>query len=260
MGKMKKTIAAHQKTIKDKSLEVEAKNKMINKLIEDNTKHDFPGDAIEDIDIDNLLHANLGDESLTNILSGTGGLEDLVDMSFTNLETEEVSLPASSLDNLAVNSSFIVDKPGSKRAVVDLMVSQKRGGGSPEKKKVSPITIAKTSRSGGEYQVKGRRNSPKCLFCPKCGLQFPLGGQWKLDRHLATAHTTVDCSQCDKKMLYQSSLTAHMERHRSVNPWQCNRCDGTFQNISTFVKHVKRVHHVTRQETAKQMLTSPDPL
>merc|ERR1712059_13855 len=55
-------------------------------------------------------------------------------------------------------------------------------------------------------------------------------------------------------------LTAPMERHRSVNPWQCKRCDEILQNITTFVKHVKRVHYVKRLATAQQMLTSPDTL
>ena len=72
--RLRKSLEICKKTLNEKTNEIEGKNKLLNKLMEDKTRMDVGNDVIEeDIDIDNLLSANLG--------GGDMDLDDILNMS-----------------------------------------------------------------------------------------------------------------------------------------------------------------------------------
>ena len=72
--RLRKSLDICKKTLNEKTNEIEGKNKLLNKLMEDKTRMDVGNDVIEeDIDIDNLLSANLG--------GGDMDLDDILNMS-----------------------------------------------------------------------------------------------------------------------------------------------------------------------------------
>ena len=105
-----------KKTVKEKNNEIEQKNQLINKLIEDKTRIESTQDVMEeDIDIDNLLHANLGEVDLSDILNFTDSVfpdpDDLASLDFTNLVSadQNLSLSPASL-RMATNTSYVVEE------------------------------------------------------------------------------------------------------------------------------------------------------
>eukprot|EP00092_Neocalanus_flemingeri_P040760 GFUD01044375.1.p1 GENE.GFUD01044375.1~~GFUD01044375.1.p1 ORF type:complete len:275 (+),score=95.66 GFUD01044375.1:552-1376(+) len=267
----------------------------------------------DEIDFDNLLHANLGDVDLSNLLnlSDSAFPDDLESLDLTNLVPDQarLSLSPSSLA-MATNTSYVVqeeelqvqfpNREGSAerentvevKGVVGRMVDQKRNYLStqeyiPEEKakqKVSPIKIIKGEN---QYQLASRKRQfpnqhqlldisnsskkrkfssvpesevspvPRSLSCPHCGKQFPLGGQWKLTRHISTVHTNnmpYSCQYCDKQFPCQSILTAHTEWHHVTNPWQCEECGYRLGNLAHFIRHVKSVHKVTSLNKTRSLL------
>ena len=103
-------------TVKEKNNEIEQKNKLINKLIGDKTRIESTQDVMEeDIDIDNLLHANLGEVDLSDILNFTDSVfpdsDDLASLDITNLVSadQNLSLSPASL-RMATNTSYVVEE------------------------------------------------------------------------------------------------------------------------------------------------------
>jgi len=305
--RLRKSLEVCKKTVKEKSGEIESKNKLINKLIEDKTRIESVGSNMEeDIDIDNLLHANLGEVDLSELLniSDSAFPDNLDSLDMSSLEANQVnlSLSPSSLA-MATNTSYIVEeeedvqlpnREGSTeeegsgiKGVVGQLVQQKRSvhlseGKEKQTQKVSPIKIIKGHNM---YQLANKKkqkaaltedytspckklkmSSPvpevstapqQCLSCPHCSKQFPLGGQWKLTRHISTAHNVPDisCQYCDKKFTCQSVLIAHNEWHKLTSPWQCGECGYRLGNLSQFLKHVKSVHRVTSLDGTYKLLS-----
>ena len=108
-----------KKTVKEKCSEIEAKNKLINKLIEDKTRIEPIDDGLEDnIDIDKLLHANLGEVDLSDILNLTGSAFqddlDFLDVSNSMSDQAKLSLSPSSLA-MATNTSYVVEEEVTNR-------------------------------------------------------------------------------------------------------------------------------------------------
>ena len=148
------------------------------------------------------------------------------------------------------------------------------------KQKVSPIKIL---RGGNQYKLASRKRSkgqgppditpcklpklsgkvipfaPQCLSCPHCDKKFPLGGQWKLTRHISSVHASsknFSCQYCDNQFPTQSILTAHTQWHKVTNPWQCEECGYRLGSLTQFVKHVKSVHGVSNLASARGLLVA----
>jgi len=311
--RLRKSLDICKKTVKEKCSEIEAKNKLINKLIEDKTRIESINDGLEDdLDIDNLLHANLGEVDLSDLLNLTGSAfpDDLDSLDVSNLMSDKASLSLSPTSlAMATNTSYVVeevqnqfpnregstevlDDTAKVKGVVGRLADQKRGYLSSQEysteakddQKVSPIKIIK---GHNQYQLANRNQQqvtdslilenvapckklklssmsakdaspvPHCLSCPHCGKQFPLGGQWKLTRHISSAHSNsmvYSCQDCDKQFSCQSILTAHTKWHQLTNPWQCEACGYRLGNLSQFIKHVKSAHKVSSLATTRKFL------
>jgi len=316
--RLRKSLDICKRTVKEKCSEVEAKNKLINKLIEDKTKIESINDGLEDnIDIDNLLHANLGEVDLSDILNLTGSAfpDDLDSLDVSNFMSNQAKLSLSPTSlAMATNTSYVIEqevqnqfpnREGSTevqedtvkvKGVVGRMVDQKKSYLSSQEyiseakdvPKVSPIkikimkgdhpcpyqlasrnkqqvTVPLTSDTStpckklklSSMSAKDASPVPHCLSCPHCGKQFPLGGQWKLTRHLSSAHSNTmvySCQDCDKQFPCQSILTAHTKWHKLTNPWQCGDCGYRLGNLSQFIKHAKSAHKVSSLPTIRKLL------
>merc|ERR1719233_959270 len=159
------------------------------------------------------------------------------------------------------------------------MVEQKRTSNHfDNQKKVSPLKLI---RGGNQFKVVDKKRSrggsfnddvpekkpkppgkvlpgsPQCLACSHCDKKFPLGGQWALERHVSSAHTTGQkncCKYCDKEFLHESTLAAHIRHHQTTTPWQCGKCGYKLDSLAKFKKHVKSVHGVNEFDTARRLL------
>ena len=111
--RLRKSLEICKKTVQEKCIEIEHKNKLINKLIEDKTRIESTQDVVEDdIDIDNLLHANLGEVDISDILNFNDSVfpDDLASLDITNLMPDQsLCLSPASL-NMATNTSYVVEE------------------------------------------------------------------------------------------------------------------------------------------------------
>ena len=93
-----------------------------------------------------------------------------------------------------------------------------------EEKIVSEASLAK----------KRRIDFTSSLDCPHCDKQFPLGGQWKVKKHILNEHedltkkAAIVCEICNKTFSSQSVFLSHSEMHRVGDPWNCNLCKRRF--------------------------------
>ena len=104
-------------------------------------------------------------------------------------------------------------------------------------------------------------SAPQCLSCSHCNKKFPLGGQWKLTRHISSVHgsiMTYSCQYCDKQFPQKSILTAHTKWHEETNPLQCEECGYRLGSLAQFVKHVRSVHGVNSLDRARVLLVATD--
>ena len=195
--RLRKSLEICKKTVKEKNNEIEQKNQLINKLIEDKTRIESTQDVMEeDIDIDNLLHANLGEVDLSDILNFTDSVfpdsDDLASLDITNLVSADQSLSLSPLNQsinhesilspaslrMATSTSYVVEDEAAQlpnregsteeeqtttsevKGVVGRMVEQRRSFLSAQdekmKQKVSPIKIL---RGGNKYKLASRKRS-----------------------------------------------------------------------------------------------------
>ena len=100
---------------------------------------------------------------------------------------------------------------------------------------------------------KVNRNLQKCPHCPR---EFPLGGAWKLKKHILSNHKDLhqeqSCSICQQRFGRRSVLEAHMEKHRKGFPWTCELCEERFDQLTVFVTHLKSRHEIhTVEKTIK---------
>ena len=166
-----------------------------------------------------------------------------------------------------------------EKTIVQILAGQnKKALSLPSKNKVSPLKfikendqykLSKRKRDSdvgpAEAEVKKRRlddggrgsrvgrNSQKC---PHCAREFPLGGAWKLKKHILSNHKDVDqdhsCSICQKGFSLKSVLESHMEMHRKSFPWNCEFCGERFEQLTVFVTHIKSRHEInTVEQTMK---------
>ena len=158
-----------------------------------------------------------------------------------------------------------------EKSIVQILAEQKKEAAVKEKKmKVSPLKLVKENdryklskrKCWSEPVTEAQRSKKKVVGgvsraqsrCPHCGKQFPLGGAWKLKKHILKEHHEVEneksCSICLKRLSLSCSLAAHMEMHKELFPWVCRPCGGKFENLTQFVKHVKSRHQFRRVDQA----------
>ena len=101
---------------------------------------------------------------------------------------------------------------------------------------------------------KVNRNLQKCPHCPR---EFPLGGAWKLKKHILSNHKDLDqqssCSICQQRFGRRSVLEAHMEKHRNPFPWNCELCGEGFDQLTVFVTHLKSRHEIRTVENTMKL-------
>ena len=257
--RLRKSLEICKKTVQEKSIEIEHKNKLINKLIEDKTRIESTQDIVEDdIDIDNLLHANLGEVDINDILNFNDSVfpDDLDNLDITNLMPDQsLCLSPTSL-NMATNTSYVVEeqlvqipnREGSLeeesvevKGVVGRMVEQRKSFlSTPQEKinckKVSPIKIL---RGGNKYQLVSKKRSAADTppEVPPCKLPKSAG------KVVPTAPQCLSCPHCNKKFPLggQWALTRHISSvHGSSNTtYSCQYCDKEFSYQSVLIAHMK---------------------
>ena len=116
-----------------------------------------------------------------------------------------------------------------------------------ERRKVTPLKIVlENYKTPNECEgvftpriVSMKRKADMCssMECPHCDKQFPLGGQWKLRRHILHAHKeqtgneAFRCDICDKTFPSKPVLVSHNEMHRIGSSWDCHICKRRFGEI-----------------------------
>jgi len=301
VGELKTTLETCRKTVIEKSSEIEAKNneidsknKLLNKLIEDKTKIEASIDVIEEeVDIDNLLHANL-DLTMKDILDLTDVTfpADLIDLDLPDLDIKnDIFLSSMNLGTSIKMMSQDLDQMIPNRdesSQMDLGENKVQ----PEEKpcckvgntsrngivcnfsvKVSPLKVNKKKRkkvvnnnpsyfgSSLSKSMKFSPNAPQSISCPHCAMTYPRGKQWKLIEHLSKSHKneiTYPCQYCDKQFSCLSVLKAHTVRHQITHPWHCDKCGYKPEDIRSYIKHVKSVHEVQTLAMVRKLLLLND--
>ena len=232
---------------------------MVNSLIEEITMMEAKQDVIEDeIDIENLLQANLGDMTIKDILNMTEATfpSDLVDLDFRHLDLQ----PNQCQSSPSTSPSQVEIEDHKKDKMLDQMNSL------PQiVKQINQNLLLKSmnqevnqlSPNGPSFSKSSSQASAESISCPICGKSFPRGSQWMVMKHISSSHDTAiiyPCQYCDEQLPCQSILTAHFRRHQLTHPLQCAQCGYKPGDMASFVRHVKSVHVVTRVETARKML------
>lgn len=237
---LKKSLNVYKKSLEIKTAEIDSKNKLINKLIVERTDVELSYD-MDDVNIEQLLQANLGGGMMTDLLDNLGDLDGLnFEMSANNSgNLEEKGEEKSTLEEVEEKESIGETTPKTKSNVVRQVSSQK--------------TVVRPP-----VGVKQGPGSRSALQCPHCSRQFPRGGAWKLSRHIESAHpgvaTSVECNLCGKIFSSNSTLIAHRASHRSLHPFQCGACNLPLQNMLQFKQHVMEDHGVLSLSRAKELL------
>jgi len=290
VDRLKKSLDITLRKVQVMSNELDDKNKLINHLMEDGKtcaseemKKDETSTIVETLDIDSLLQANLGSADLNKIMEITESSpmlsKDIADIYFPGAEGESVSerelqtFGETTAEAELTVAPTIAQKESScsEQSVVKQLADQ-RG-------KVPPIKIIK-----GKNQYRLEKKATKidekprdevvttfrkdnsavkssCLTCPQCGKQFPLGGQWKLRKHLQMVHEVGGhfCHVCDKEFDHQSLLLAHSNWHRRQEPWMCKHCKQVFGGLELFVDHVRFDHGIPGADDALRLLVHNNP-
>ena len=168
--------------------------------------------------------------------------------------------------------------------IIERLVSQSRNLASVQKK-VSPLKIV-LERENYKLHQRPRPRSPggvddqetfckkrkieevkSSLHCPHCALQFPLGGNWKLKKHIMNKHEvmsehieprkTVTCDICGEDCGFEAVLKAHKKHHQDLYPWKCRKCGSTFENVKELVQHVKSYHGIYNADNASEVVNVP---
>jgi len=222
--RLRKSLEVSKKSVQEMTTELECKNKVINKLIENQTRIESTssGGIIDDeIDIDNLLHANLGDMAIGNLLNFTDSAfhEDLDKLDITKIETEPTLLTLSPASlTLATNTSYIVDESQfpNREASMD-------------------------EKAPGTNNIVGK------ILDQEKSFPFPISAP--------NSCLWYSCHLCDKQFTCKSILRAHVTWHCQTSAWQCSDCGYKLTNLTQFIKHIKSVHRVDNITSANKLLT-----
>jgi len=259
--RLRKSLEICKKTLNEKTNEIEDKNKLLNKLMEDKTRMDVGNDVIEeDIDIDNLLSANLGggDMDLDDILnmSNSAFPENLGNLDINSMMQEQsLCLSPGSLD-LATNTAYVLDEvptqfpnregsmerdeDGTVKTLVGRMVEQKRTSNHfDNQKKVSPLKLI---RGGNQFKVVDKKRSRGGSFNDDVPEKKPKPP----GKVLPGAPQCLACSHCSKKFplggqwaLERHVAAAHGEGEDSNDKNCCHYCDKKFIYESCLAAHIR---------------------
>ena len=216
--------------------------------MEEGTEVD-PYCMVEDsIEIEQLLQANLGGELLTSLLEEGGVLDSSLGWDLTE-------------------STSGLENPG--RGLVGQLSGQQAN------KPVLPPIILTPSPKG--FTVKLRSTEPpggkpqgtsRTLTCPHCTKQFPRGGAWKMDQHIASTHKAASQKKEHLSSSFQQKIpdTPHgprfLQKKKEASPKQgkvlslprnqkekeqataslpkknqCQECKETFSHKSSLIGH-----------------------
>jgi len=238
--RLRKLLHACKKKLRLRSEQLKVKTEALERIYEERSYVELqpcsPTLPLEDIDLDSLLTVNLDADTFCTFLEGS--LEDL-DLDVTELEPREedgiVSLPGESLQELAVNSSYVLE-PQAKKPFIEILSKQREP---VQVKKVSPLKLCKNLKKG-RYEVNrdvGVESGEGCQVDDKF-------------------YKPYNCSLCDSNFEYRSSLEAHNELHKWTFPWQCAKCKEVFKNLINFVNHARTFHEVNMMFEIKELLST----
>ena len=254
------------KKVKEKSIEIESKNKQINKLIEDKTSIEASHVAMEnEVDIDNLLHANLGDLTIKDIINLTDDNfpADLIDLDMTNLDIKTEQMDhSSSLSSMGLGSSVTAEEavellqiPNREENIeTDLRLDKIEAVGSLphsssleakddkacSNQKVSPFKIIKEDN---QYQL-AKKKKYLAFHQPT-----PVGSSSSKKRKFSplTTDKSLSCPHCCKTYPRGSQwkLIKHLSSsHNNDISYPCQYCDKQFPCQSILKAHTLR-HQLT---------------
>jgi len=237
VGQLRASLDLCNKALQEKSGEIGSKNIVIKRLINEKRVLEARHDIMEDeIDIDDLLKANLGERITKDVLNLTDITfpVDLIDLDFPNLDlkTEQLceSLPSSSIKLRKISAAEAKD-------VSELFQIPNRGNNTKLDKlnqpcktkkekmhrsqKVSPLKILKDVKdyklvkksqfgviqkpsplrlNSQQFQPNSSASekllSSLSISCPHCEKTFPKSSQWMLVEHMYSSHNTAITYPC----------------------------------------------------------------
>jgi len=267
VGELKTTLETCRKTVSEKSCEIEAKNneidsknKLLNKLIEDKTKIEASIDVIEEeVDIDNLLHANL-DLTMKDIL-------DLTDVTFPadliDLDLPDLDIKNEYNDNVSLSSMYLGISTKMRSQDLDQMIPNREGSFQMDlgENKVHPeekpcCKVGNTPRNGNVCNfsvkvspVKVNKEHDKHNFVKKRKKavnnnhsSFESSSS-KSMKFSPNAPQSISCPHC--AMTYprgkQWKLIEHLSKsHKNEITYPCQHCDKQFSCQSILKAHIVR--------------------
>ena len=244
-SRLKASLEMGRKLVKEKSREIESKNKKINTLIEEITMMEARHDVMEnEIDIENLLQCNLGELSMKDMMNMTDVSfpADLIDLDFPPLDIQseqpqlhssfmmEEGRTISNIDSVKAAEVVHVNRPE-----IDEQKVQKRVSHSQTVKEETKFHMVQKRESPGTYQTGSSSSkiwqisfppseellTAQFISCPHCSMIFSRRCQWMLKNHISECHNTgmtYPCQYCDKQFTDQSILIAHSMRHHLTHP------------------------------------------
>ena len=226
----------------------------------------------DDVDIDNLLDANLGDVSFTYLLSliDSSFSADLIDLNLTNLDfmdmdSDQVKLPSSMA--MDINTVFNAEEAllPNREAIYQINHDVKKkdleriggqrtcprssesvaGQGHAIKpqnyKSLKAVPPIKITKEYNKYKISKRRNllvnSQSCPVGSSPSKQMKTS---KMSRDISPAPQFISCPLCSKKFLRgsQCKLTKHLSSsHNSDMAYSCKYCDKQFTCQSILTAH-----------------------
>jgi len=283
---LRAAVESSRKILRDKCNQIEAMDRSINSLMEEITVMEKGPEELEsDIDIGILLHANLGDLSIEEIMATVDFTfpADLIDLDFPPINYRAVdpkSQPSSfCLSQLKKISN--TEAEGAVSAVMDSLSGSTQQFEGNRKKLKLKNTVKKSSSRPFSRDVKELENTEisvpdhsylkrqvqfapsesqfnsQFISCPFCNIIFSRNSQWMLLRHLSDSHNNnvaYPCECCHKQFTCTSSLTAHKMRHELKDIFQCASCGLKSGDIENFAKHVEYIHGISSYEEAMKIL------
>jgi len=252
---LRASVELSKKILREKCEEVKFLDGRINTLMEEITMMENGHAEFEkDLDLDNLLHAELGELSIEDIV-GTLDLSfpaELIDLRFPPLNLN--------LQVVVARSQLTVSCLGEMREVSPLEAQEATLAVNIVKKKLRNTQQFKSNRNptkSHKEKVKKTRKSDKkkdqagenllsscvkkkvpfapseSLFtsqfisCPICNAIFSRSNQLMMLKHISDFHSNAinyPCQQCHKQFTCMSSLMAHGMTHVHTNSLKCCDC------------------------------------
>jgi len=290
--RLRKSVEIYRRSLEAKTREVEEKDRVIHQLMEERGVE--PSCSVEDLDISSLLQGDL-DGLMTDLLLEPG----ILDLSLPMEEVEAAPAPeAPTLVDRMVGQQAVPSQatlmPPSQPSIRPIVLTPSRDGykvkgevevGDEVKKRKVDVKVGAAemelkikertdlkvkTKSIAETKVKSSAGAAggAPVACPHCHRKFPLGGAWKLPRHIANSHpniptpastrtahiptttstnSTSSTSPATTNLSYPAPASpfhgpfAHLPTPpQSPAPLACDQCGENFLHSSTLVAHRAR--------------------